>query len=380
MDDKLKKIKYLLVALSIACTNPLVYADVDNSLSIQINGTNYSDFKGMLEGGILTLYRGTNPNWDYDQNVKFWSMPNDFEGKTFSFPDVNNPYLNRNMSYDKKDPSVNLSMKWLKEFSYKIKFGKEKDFKIPITIDALVSSPQKIRIQGMIIASTAGIKMNSGVIDRSFDHIDSIQWMTKEWIRNNTKSKYIFKRPDACFMEGAAKNSEKARRQVAACSFQYSDESTKVKIVKLWFEKVKNEWQVIKRVKSKSLFTSSPIKPPFNNKPPYIYKVIAAKEFESKIYKPGGAYKRIAEPTIWPCGGGQMAGQSGWCEIRYQVHKQDRDKENDQEVECKYITYIFDKNQKGKWHISKTLDNNMKYDHRKQQIIPRKINKDWSCG
>ena len=375
----MKAINYLLFILFLTYTNSLVYAGVNNSLSVQINDTKYSDFKGVLEGGILTLYRGKDPTWKYDQNVKFWSIPNDFEGKEISFPDVKNSYQHAQMSYDKKDPSVNLSMEWLKEFSYKIKFGKEKDFKIPITIEGNASNPKRIRIQGTVIASTAGIKMNNGVIDRSFDHLDSIKWMAKDWIKRNTRSKYIFEKPDACFMENAS-NNKKPRRQVAACSFQYSNDSPEVQIAKLWFEKIKNKWQVIRRIESNSLFASSPIKPPFSNKPPYIYKNIAAIEFENKVYKPGGGYKRIAEPTLWPCGGGQIGNQPGWCELSYKVYKKERVKADSQEFECKFTTYIFEKDQKGGWHISKTLDSNMKYNDRKQQIIPRDLKKSWFCG
>lgn len=376
----MKDIKYLLFILFLTYTNSLVNAGVNNSLSVQINGTKYSDFKGVLEGGILTLYRGKDPGWEYDQNVKFWSIPKEFEGKEISFPDVKKPYQHAQMSYDKKDPSVNISMEWLKEFSYRITFGKVKDFKIPITIVSSVSNPKKIKIQGMFFAFTAGIKMNNGVIDRTFDHLDSIKWMTKDWIRKNTRSKYIFEKPDVCFMENVGKYRKKPRRQVAACSFQYSDDTQGGKIAKLWFEKINNEWQVTNRLESNSLFTSSPIKPPIRNEPPYIYKNIAAIEFENKVYKPNGSYKRIAEPVLWPCGGGQVGSQPGWCELSYKVYKKDRLKEDSQEFECKYITYIFEKDKKGDWYISKTLDSNMKYDDRKQQIIPRDKKSGWSCG
>ena len=379
--NKLKDIKYYLFILFFLSTNSLVCAGIDDPLIVQVNGKNYSDFKGIFKNGILTLYRGTDPTWDYEQYVKFWNIPEDYQDKVISFPDTNKPYLHRNMSYDKKDPSVNLSMEWLKEYSYRIKFGKEKDFKIPVIIDAFVLSPQKIKIKGTIIAYTAGIKMHNGVIDKSFDNIESIEWMTKDWIRKNIKDASIFNHPDTCVMENAVKNSKKAHRQVAACSFLYSDKLSRLKIAKLWFEKIKNEWQIIKRLESNKLFTASPIKPPFSNTPPYNYLKIAAKEFEINIYNPGGTYKRITEPFAWPCGGGQVEEQPGWCEITYLVHKKERENKavQQKEYECKYITYLFDKDIKGKWYISKTLDTNMKYDHRKLQIRPRNKNDGW-CG
>ena len=376
----MKLIKHLTLTLLLTLINSFAIADSNNSITVTIEGTEYSDFQAILEDGILTLFRGKEPTLDYDQNIKFWNIPDDFEGKTIIFPNTEKPYDHAQMTYDKKDHSVNLSMEWLKKFSYKIKFGKEKDFKLPITIEAFVSSPKKIKIHGKIIAATAGIRMTDGVIDRTFDHLDSIFWMSKDWIRKNTNSTLIFEKSDACFMESSSKVSKKKRRQVAACSFIYLDDSSEVQITKLWFEKKNGEWQVVKKLDSNRLFASSPIKPPFSNGPPYNYKKIAAIEFENKVYKPGGSYKYIKEPVVWPCGGGQVGNQPGWCELSYTVYKNERVKEDDQEFECKYITYIFEKDEKDIWFISKTLDSNMKYDDRTQKVIIKNKKNGRYCG
>ncbi|MCP3928763.1 MAG: hypothetical protein GY705_06645 [Bacteroidetes bacterium] len=314
--------------------------------------------------------------------MKFWTIPEKYEGVTVIFPNTENPYAHAQMSYDKKDSSVNISMEWLKKFSYKIEFGEEKDFKIPIAIEGLVSSPKKIKVHGKFFAATAGIRMTDGVIDRSFDHLDSIKWMSRDWIGRNTNSKYIFENPDICFMENKSKikSTKRSRKQVAACSFLYMDDSSFMQIAKLWFEKVGGEWQVVKNIDPDSLFASSPIKPPFRNQPPYIYKKIAADEFENRVYKSGGGYKKISEPTLWPCGGGQVGDQPGWCELSYKVYKNDRVNGNSQEFECKYTTYIFEKDKNNIWFISKILDSNMKYDHQKQKVIPRTKKSGWSCG
>jgi hypothetical protein len=54
--------------------------------------------------------------------------------------------------------------------------------------------------------------------------------------------------------------------------------------------------------------------------------------------------------------------------------------ENNQEFECKYVTYIFEKDVKGTWFISETLDSNMKYDDRAQKVVPRDKKGVWYCG
>ena len=333
-------IKYLILSLFLTLTCGSANADGENSITVTIDDTAYSDFEAFLTGGILTLFRGKDPVWDYDQNVRFWTIPDQFEETMIIFPDPENPYAHAQMSYDKKDPSVNISSEWLEKFSYKIEFGKERDFKIPITIEGLVSSPKRIKIHGTIVAATAGIRMTDGVIDRSFDHLDSIIWITKDWVRKNTDSISIFEETDICFMEQAGNSSRKDRRQVAACSFLYLDDSSTVQIAKLWLEKLSGKWQVVKKLDPDSIFTASPIKPPFRNSPPYNFVKIAANEFENKIYKPGGGYKNITEPTLWPCGGGQVDGQPGWCELSYRVYKNEHRTKGSQEFECKYVTSL----------------------------------------
>ena len=75
-----------------------------------------------------------------------------------------------------------------------------------------------------------------------------------------------------------------------------------------------------------------------------------------------------------------MDDQPGWCELSYRVYKNERVNEGGQEFECKYVTYIFEKDEKGTWFISETLDSNMKYDDRAQKVVPRGNKEGWYCG
>lgn len=359
---------YLLfiTTLVLVCSN--VHSTDQGSLSVQVDGTTFHDFKGFFENGILTLYRGEDPTWNYDRKISFWHMPSDYDGKTVAYPDTKKTFQNGQMSYDKKDPKVNLNIVWLKKFEYTLEFGKEADYKIPVTITSSVTSPNKINIKGKLSVATAGIKMKDGIIDRSFDHLDSIKWLTKDWIKSNKAALVIQDKVETCFMEKVNKSKKKAKkphRLVAACSFRFTDKTNQSHIAKIWLEKINNQWQVAKAIKEDQLFGAHPIKPPFRNKTPYIFKKISAVEFENTIYQPNGGYKHISEPGLWPCGGGQVGDQPGWCELPYKVYKTDK------KFDCQYVTYIFNKNKEGNWIITQTLGSDQMYDHRKQLIKPR---------
>jgi len=372
----LKHLLYLLFISTLVLAYSSVHSSDQGSLSVQMDGTTFHDFKGFFENGILTLYRGDDPTWNYDRKISFWHMPSDYDEKTVTYPDLKKTFQNGQMSYDKKDPSVNMNIVWLKKFEYALKFGKEADYKIPVTINSSVTSPNNIIIKGKIFVATAGIKMKDGVIDRSFDHLDSIKWLTKDWIKKNKAAHSIQDKAETCFMENASKNQKKMknpRRQVAACSFRFADKRNQGQIAKIWLEKINNQWQVAKAIKEEQIFSAHPIKPPFRNSAPYVFDMLSAVEFENTIYQPKGGYKRVAEPSLWPCGGGQVGDQPGWCELPYKVYKSDKD------FDCHYVTYIFNKNKKGEWVITQTLGSDQKYDHRKQLIKPRNKHNDWFC-
>jgi hypothetical protein len=346
----------------------------------EIDGVSVQGFKGWFKNGILTLYTGKDPVWEYGQKISFWHLPEEADGQSIEYPARDDSTRPGQMTYAKKDPDVNISTVWLKEFKYKVRFGREKDFRVPVTIEGEAARPHTIKIRGNLEAATAGVKMNNGVIDRGFDHLDTIMWITKEWIRKNNEVKEFFNTADSCSMERAPKKkSGKPFRRVAECSFLYLDQGGKIRIAKLWLEKVNGRWKEVESLKPEQLFKAHPIKPPYRNKPPYIFTRMAALTFEKEIYKSMGGYMRLKEPARWVCGGGQKKGQPGYCEIRYVVYQEDRTGAPAQGFDCEVVTYIFEPDQQGEWAISQTLDSDQKFNLRKQKVLPRKKETDLFC-
>jgi len=381
----MKKLPTTLTALSILLIATVSYAQtytvervVDGDIIVvTVDGVRVEGFKAKLnkEGGVLILYTGDDPNFDHVEEIIFWFIPKDPDGLTIESPGKNSG----NMSYDKKNPDVNISMDWLKKFKYKLVFGQEKDFKIPVYIDAEGGDPHKVHVRGNIIAATAGIKMKEGVFDRSYDHLDSIKWMTKDWIMKN-KEVMSMGSLDVCFMEISPKKKPKeSRRQVAACSFLYINQNDKVEIVKLWLEKIDGQWKEVKMIEASELFMTHPIKPLFRDEVPYTLGAIAGKRFEEEIYNPLGGFVRVKEPMSSGCGGSER-NEVNHCEIQYKVYNQDRPHDSDPEGTCEAVTYIFSKDKEGNWVITNTLGTDQKYDWFKKTIEKRKEGFQLFCG
>lgn len=337
----------------------------------QINGKRVEGFKAWYQNGILSLYTGRDPNFDHGQKIGFWHLPQQPDGQRIQYPAPDGEMQAGQLTYARKDASGNPSTEWLEDFQYELQIGTEKDFLVEVTLDARASGPVQLQVSGTVVAMTAGIKMADGVIDRSFDHLDTIQWLTREWIRDRHQPTTIAERPDHCMMENAPKDKPSTpRRQVAACSYLYTDEAGEPAIAKLWLEKLDGQWKEVQEIQPEQLFRAHPIKPP-RDRPPYVFSPLAAQRFEEKFYARQGGFKRISEPSLFPCGGGQKEGSAGWCEITYPIYPKDRTLGENDPPFCKVVTYVFEQDAQGAWGISKTLSTAQKFNRKTQQVEPR---------
>ncbi|MCP3981406.1 MAG: hypothetical protein GY716_19070 [bacterium] len=336
----------------------------------QIDGTRVEGFKGWYENGVLSLYTGRGP-WDGGQKIGFWHVPRKPDGQRIKMPAPEGEVQFGQLSYAAEDASGNPSTVWLEEFEYELQIGTEKDFLVEVALVARASGPVQLEVSGTIVAMTAGIKMTDGVVDRSFDHLDTIQWLTRDWIRERHQPAAIAERPDHCMMENASKDKRsKPRRQVAACSYLFTDEAGEPAIAKLWLEKLDGQWKEAQELQPEQLFRAHPIKPD-RDRPPYVFGPLAAQRFEEKVYARQGGYRRISEPSMFPCGGGQKEGSAGWCEITYPIYPKDRSLGKNDEPFCQVTTYVFKQDAQGAWGIQKTLSTAQKFNRKTQQVEAR---------
>ncbi len=336
-----------------------------------IDGERIEGFRGWYDNGILTLYTGRDPNFDYGEKISFWHLPHEPAGQRVRYPAPEGAMQAGQMTYAKHDPAVNLSTQWLKDYAYDLRIGQEKDFLVKVSLEGRAESPVRVQVSGTVGAMTTGIKMVDGVVDRSFDHLDTIQWLTRAWIEERHRPQAIAERPDHCMMENAPKEKPSTpRRQVAACSYLYTDYSSDSAIAKLWFEKQDGQWREVSELQPEQLFRANPIKPP-RDRPPWVLAPIAAQRFQETVYAEQGGFKRIAEPALFPCGGGQREGHAGWCEITYPVYPKDRTLGENDAPSCQVVTYVFARDVEGQWGIAKILGTAQKFNRKTQQVTSR---------
>lgn len=337
-------------------------------LTVKVDGLEISGFKGHYKNNMLTLFKGEGiePAMDSEYKIEF-RLSDNYRNTTIQFPNENSstPPLALNIH----DPERNINTVWLKQTKFKITFGEEIDYKIPIIIEGSAEDPTDIEFKGSFTAYTAAIESNNGVIDRSVSSFDTIDWIVRDWIKKNKSTKKIADYPDTCRYGGA----------YASCSYLYNDKNDELQIAKLLLVKENNVWEIKKSITKDEIFLANAIEPIFRDYPPFIFSPIAAKTFQDTIYKKLGGYRLISEPSTIPCGGGQAKGQPGWCEISYVKFEKERTLDTYAEGSCNYVTYLFEKNKNGSWDIVKTLDSDQKYNSHEQKVVKREENNSLVC-
>lgn len=347
------------------------------ALVLEIEGIALAEVKGWYRYGVLSLYTGGDPYNDFGQVVRFWSMPDAPNGQILRSPDDPNLRRGRHMTYEKHNPSVSLGSEGLEEGShYEITLGKEEGYAVPVTINAAADKPVRLRVRGTIAAMTRGIKLIGGAVDRSFDHLDTIEYLTRAWIEKQYGATELSAVADYCMMTNAPRDPTRSNTpQVAACSFLFRGAKGALGVGKLWLEKRDGSWLEVGAVKPDQLLRAHPIHPA-RPEPPDLFEPMALERFERDVYRAAGGFRRITEPALFSCGGGQREGEMGWCEIPYDVAPKDRDLRDvtgPQFDTCQRASYLFERDAAGGFHITRTLGTSERFDRASQRVVPREL-------
>lgn len=344
-------------------------ANARTLLVLEIDGVALQGVKAWYRYGLLSLYTGDDPNNDPGQVVRFWSMPDAPNGQVVRYPGDASSVRGGRVSYEKRDRSARLGSQDLEVAHYEITVGKEEGYAVPVTVDAEADKPVRVHVRGTISAMTRGIKMVDGAIDRSFDHLDTIAYLTRAWIENNHAGKQFAETPDYCGITRAAHSSTGSTpAPVAPCSYVYRDDKGAVGVAKLWLEKREGRWAEVSEVKPDQLLRAHPIHPARPDSPD-VFEPMALERFEHEVYAPAGGFQHMREPTFVSCVSGQR--QDGRCEIRYSVTPEDRDLKETTQLGCQFATYLFARDAAGAFQITRTLDTSQQYDPATQQVVAR---------
>ena len=65
-----------------AAPDPTAPTDADGTVVATIDAKRITGFRGWYENGILALYTGADPNFEYGQKIQFWHLPQIPDGET----------------------------------------------------------------------------------------------------------------------------------------------------------------------------------------------------------------------------------------------------------------------------------------------------------
>jgi hypothetical protein len=344
---------------------------ITGALVIEVDGVALKEVKGWYRYGLLSLYTGDDPNNNPGQVVRFWGLPDAPNGQVVRYPGDATGVRGDRMTYENREGSAHSGSKNLEGAHYELALGKEQDYAVTVSVDAEADKPVHVRARGTITAMTLGIKMIGGEVDRSFDHLDTIEYLTRAWIEKNHVAKEFAKTPDYCAIMRAARSSAaNTPAPIAACSYVYRDDKGAVGVAKLWFDKREGRWQEAGEVKPDQLLRAHPIRAAAPDSTD-VLEPMAAERFEREVYVKRGGFQHVREPTFISCGGGYRPDLPGRCEIRYAVEAENRDLKETSQMGCEFATYVFERDAAGAFRISRALDTSQSYDSRSEQVVPR---------
>jgi hypothetical protein len=352
----------------------------DHPLTGSINNIPLENIKASWENGILTLYTGEDPNFNYGTRLILF----------FLLKQPANQARDIDTSKKFQNISIHVNSKEHKELEeiinspirVRLESGAEKDFRVQARMHLVAGKKLDVRIDGAFEIATSGLVAKNNVVDRSHDHLDTIEYVAKQYIKSIYPNLVIhFESPQMNWMSSGKEPTAngKGELQAGGYSAMFRAADSPIQIKKLQIAKKDGIWQVVNTLSANQMHSAHALTVPSRNKPPYIFSSIAARHFEKHFYNVDGGWQKIKEPMHFPCGGGQREGQKGFCEVAYGRYYKGDYKINGsyQHVKCTAKTYLFvQKN--GKWVIEQILPADKKFNIRKNKIIDRKGDI-WGC-
>lgn len=233
----------------------------------------------------------------------------------------------------------------------------------------------------VLVMTTFGLSAKDNV-DLSHDHLDTIKYVGQGYIKSAFPGKGIhFESPKVNWFSSGKKKAANGKGEIQEGGYNavFRVGEGPLQIRKLQLAKKNGKWQVVNELSAKQIHAAHLQAAPFRNKPPYIFKAIAARHFEKHFYTQEGGWEKIKEPLFPSCNGGDREGKKGYCEVAYGVYYKGDYKLNGsfQHTRCSVKTYLF--KQKGsKWVIENVLPANKKFNRKTNEIIDRKGDI-WGC-
>ena len=325
-----------------------------------INGVPVEGFRAFLDDGeFLKLYTGEEPDFEYGTRLLFFTDLEEVAGESRRITEESG-FDSWHIHISSQDHD-GLDEILMSGYRLDLRMGDESDFTVSATLRLVAEGEYPIQLEGTVPVKTSGIVSHQGVIDRSVDHEDLIAYLAQEHVRQEFAGRdVVFHKPQTWMMQ---RGGERADRPAEAYYIAlFSVDGAAIEARKLQFAKRDEQWAVRNVLPNHAIHAAHRLNPPRRPKPPYIFEPLAAARFESTLYADHG-WRRLKEPALFSCGGGQAEGARGYCRIAFGTY-QDGDLDS---VECDQVTYLFERVDES-WRLTETLDRTRSFNPRTNEI------------
>lgn len=380
--DKYLSVFFWILLIALYSTHSIAEKPVqpNQPLKGSINNIQISNFKAKWDNGILTLYTGKDPSFEYGTQLVIFNFLKTPANQELNI-DARKKLTSVSIHVKSKDHK-NIRDVIQSAFTIQLTSGQETDFRIPASIHLQATGKTRINIKGHFILATSDLVSHQGIIDRSQDNLATIQYIAKDFVRNSFPKKNIhFEAAGLSWFSNATQPTKngKDKIQVGAYSAIFRVNNGKKQIKKMQLAKRSGKWTVVNTLKENQIHVAHKLTSPRYNRPPDNFVKIAAQHFEKNYYSKEGGWQKIKEPSYISCGGAQVGKQQGYCEVAYGIYYKGKFKINGsyQQTKCTMKTYLFIK--KGNnWEIEKILPATKKFKSRTNEIVER-TGDIWGC-
>ena len=138
-----------------------------------INNIPLDKFKASWESGILTLYTGEDPHFEYGTRLMIFSL---LEQPANQALDIDTSRKFQNISIHVKSKEHNELEEIINTpIRVKLESSAEKDYRVLARMRIVAGKKLDVRIAGAFEIATSGLVSKNNVVDRSHDNLDTIE-------------------------------------------------------------------------------------------------------------------------------------------------------------------------------------------------------------
>ncbi len=331
----------------------------DQEIKGKVRDTDFSLDQARIQNGVLKLRQGT--DFFADVSVELFLFSNGkLSGRTFSSSDpaaFSRPHVG--LGVKREGDSIPDQLNLTSGFELELRFGQAESLGLPFSI-RLTSADNGTNIEGKSFATYGDIKVTNGVIDTSFDSLDTLKHLASTYL--DTNEEFELGQHFGITLTAYGKDYPKS----GFVGYEVTTKSNGQSVAKIQLAKDENGWRVANQLGLNEVHQAHPVFEMIEGNPRTIQEreatKIAAQELERFLSKQGSASS--IRSTRVRCRLTKTMDKAS-CRAVYGVKASNK-------VECESKNYLL-ANAKDNWQVESEILDNQRVDRKTGELVTKEV-------